>query len=366
MSLNENSKSIIGIQYLRGVASLMVVLFHARSYFHAAPEWARLGSRGVDIFFVISGFIMVYATRKIANEISPLKSCGSFLGKRFIRVVPLYWLALLITAYPYFINWYETASITPDLVTIFKDFCFIPHLSIVEDEKGEIFPVLIQGWTLNYEMFFYVIFGVALLTRRHRVITATLILAGLVLLGRLHHFHDIPAIFYTNTILLEFIYGMLLYEIYEKTHDLNFNRMTLWSLAVIGFLLLNIGSGTNNKVVLGAASALIVWVFIQAFRDAHSRPLQVLGDASYSIYLFHLVAFDLARTIVAYFSINPSGYVNVITIIAIHVACSIVIGIAIYYFVEKPLLALMRNGFEKVSKCGTNWLPQLSRAESYK
>jgi len=334
----------------------MVVFFHSRSYFGVVPEWTRLGSRGVDIFFVISGFIMVYATRKLGEEVSPLQSCATFLGKRFIRVVPLYWLALLITVYPYFFNWFETATLTPDLISIFKDYAFIPHLSIDPDEKGEIFPALIQGWTLNYEVFFYLIFGIAILTRHKRILTVTAVLAGLVLLGHLHHFHEIPALFYTNTILLEFIFGMLLYEIYAKTHELRFNRLILWSLGITGFLLLNIGSESNDKVVMGAASALIVWVFIQIFRDAHFRPLQILGDASFSIYLFHLASFKLSRAIVAFFSIGREGYFNIITIIAIHVLISIITGIAIYYLVEKPMLRVMRNGLDKLIVTAKSWL----------
>lgn len=362
----ESSKSIIGIQYLRGIASLMVVFFHTRSYFGVVPDWTRIGSRGVDIFFVISGFIMVYATRRHDKDISTLRTCGRFLGKRFIRVVPLYWLALLITVYPYLVYWFESARMTPDLISIFKDFSFIPHLSIDPDEKGEIFPALIQGWTLNYEVFFYLLFGIALLTRQYRVITLSLMLAGLVLLGRLHHFHDIPAIFYTNTILLEFVFGMILYEIYAKSRDLEFNRVTLWSLGIIGVLLLSAGSGTNDKVVLGAASAIIVWVFIQAFRNVQFWPLKLLGDASYSIYLFHLASFKLARALVSLFSLEPSGYVNISVIVAIHVVVSVVTGIAVYYFIEKPMLQVLRNGFERLSKSSTTWFSQLGNAVGYK
>jgi len=365
-SLEDKSKSIAGIQYLRGVASLMVVFFHARSYFGVVPDWTRIGSRGVDIFFVISGFIMVYATRNIGNDVSAIRSCATFLGKRFIRVVPLYWLALLITVYPYFVNWFETGAITSDLVSIFKDFAFVPHLSIDEDERGEIFPALIQGWTLNYEIAFYLLFGIAMLAKQYRIIVISSVLAGLVLLGKLNHFHDISALFYTNTILLEFVYGIILYEIYAITHHLSFNRLTLLSLAIVGCSLLFVGSATNDKVVLGAASAIIVWVFIQIFRDGHNLPLKLLGDASYSIYLFHLASFKLARALVSYFSINSTGYINIVTIIAVHVLISIVTGIAVYYFIERPLLRLLRNGFERLSKFGMACYSQLNAAVASK
>ena len=329
----------------------MVVFFHARSYFGVVPDWTRLGSRGVDIFFVISGFIMVYATRKLGNELSAVKSCTTFLGKRFIRVVPLYWLALIVTVYPYLFNWVNTGVITSDLITIFKDFAFIPHLSIDIDEKGEIFPALIQGWTLNYEVIFYLLFGLAILTRQYRNITLIVVLLGLVVTGRLHHFHYIPAIFYTNTILLEFVFGMILYEIYIKTQDLHFSKFTLWFIAI-----------TNDKVVLGAASAIIVWSFIRAFRETNYWLLKLLGDASFSIYLFHLTAFKLAREVVSLLSISPSNYFNIIAIIAIHAIISILVGVAIYFVIEKPLLKILRNAFDKYSQYRSNWMSASNRA----
>ena len=170
----KKTQSIEGLQYLRGIAALMVVFYHSRSYFGDVPDWTRIGSRGVDIFFVISGFIMAYATRHLADDVTAIKASLIFLSKRFIRVVPLYWVALLWASSVYWINWVSTSgsleelylNISPELISIAKDFLFIPHLSIDEDEQGEIFPVLIQGWTLNYEMFFYFIFAIAMLFRQ--------------------------------------------------------------------------------------------------------------------------------------------------------------------------------------------------------
>ncbi len=354
--MNENlsgrEKSIDGLQYLRGIAALMVVFFHSRSYFGDIPDWTRIGSRGVDIFFVISGFIMVHATRNFGGDVSALRASAVFLVKRFIRVVPLYWVALLWAAMPYLSAWILAShsmqelylNFTPELESIVKDFMFIPHLSIDEDERGEIFPVLIQGWTLNYEIIFYLVFGGAMVTRQYRIVVASATIGGAVLLGQLHHFRDVIGLFYTSTILLEFLFGMLVYEIYTKTRQLTFSPLAIVSLAVVGVLLLAIGSGSNDKVVLGSASAIIVWVFIQMFQGVHIAPLKLLGDASYSIYLFHLTAFSLARGIIKYLEIKPIGYGNITVMIMLNIAISIVAGIGVYYLVEKPLLHFFRKG----------------------
>lgn len=347
----KNTQSIDGLQYLRGIAALMVVFFHARSYFGDVPEWTRVGSRGVDIFFVISGFIMAYSTRRIGDDVTAVKASLLFLSKRFIRVVPLYWIALLWTSSPYWVSWLSTSgslkelyqNFNAELSSIAKDFVFIPHLSIDEDEPGEIFPVLIQGWTLNYELFFYFIFGLSMLFRKYRLVSTSLVIVALVVLGKIYHFNDVVAQFYTSSILIEFVFGIIVFEVYSKTLHQTCRRALLMLFGTIGFLLLNSGSSTNDKLVLAVASAIIVWVFIRLFRGVHIGPLKLLGDASYSIYLFHLATFQITRGILAYLGLNPSGYLNIAFIILMHVLVSIVTGVAIFYAIEKPLLRILRK-----------------------
>src|SRR6516162_6435510 len=94
----ENPFRIDGIQYLRAVAALMVVAHHARHYFPQGDQWSTFGSRGVDIFFVISGFVMAHSTQGYRADANRRFQSERFLAKRFIRVVPLYWLALLWTS----------------------------------------------------------------------------------------------------------------------------------------------------------------------------------------------------------------------------------------------------------------------------
>ena len=117
--------SIDGLQYLRAVAALMVVFHHARWLFPAdcilnTAAWSEFGSRGVDIFFVISGFVMAYSTRSFDPAGSRPAQAADFLVKRLIRVVPLYWVATLWTARR--IIWHGNVDL--DLV---KDFLFLPR-----------------------------------------------------------------------------------------------------------------------------------------------------------------------------------------------------------------------------------------------
>ena len=347
--------SIEGVQYLRGIAALMVVFFHSRSYFTDIAAWTGVGARGVDLFFVISGFIMAYSTRHVDQNSSIAKESLIFLAKRIIRIVPLYWIALLWTSGPYWILWLSTANSpldvvlnpNPDLIAIVKDFFFIPHLSIDEDEAGEIFPVLIQGWTLNYEMFFYCLFALSMFFGKYRLFAVSLVLVALVLTGKFHKFTDVAGLVYTASILIEFVFGMMVFYVYTKTRHLSFDRVPLVVLGVVGFLLLNSGSSVNDKYVLAVAASIIVLVFIHAFHGIHSRPLKLLGDASYSIYLFHPAAFQLTRWFISYGGLSREGLVNIVLIVFMQVMTALVIGIAIYYLIEKPMLNGLRNLLER-------------------
>jgi exopolysaccharide production protein ExoZ len=350
-----SGKSIDGLQYLRGIAALMVVFFHSRSFFTDYAVWTGVGARGVDIFFVISGFIMAYSTRHIGADSSLARESVVFLTKRVIRVVPLYWVALLWASAPYWINWLSMSSspadlyqnFNPDLIAIVKDFFFIPHISLDPGEDDGAYPIVIQGWTLNYEMFFYALFALSLFFRRYRLIAASLILLTLVLSGRIHKFGDIPSLFYTSRILIEFVFGMMAFHVYTKTQHLTFDRMTLIVLGIIGFVLLNSGSSVNDKFVLAPAAAIIALVFVHAFRGVQLRSLKLLGDASYSIYLFHPAVFEPVRRFIRYMGLEQESYLNIVTIVLLQAVTAVLIGIVIYYVIEQPMLKGLRTLLER-------------------
>jgi exopolysaccharide production protein ExoZ len=343
--------SIEGLQYLRGIAALMVVFFHAESYFGPVPAWSQLGARGVDIFFVISGFIIAYATRHMAADTPAVRASLEFLSKRLIRVVPLYWIALLWTSRDYWLGWLASsrslsqlfANRPQDLGALLKDFVFVPHLSIDEDEEGEIFPVLIQGWTLNFEMFFYLLFACALLVGKYRLMASSAVLVTLVVIGQLNEFTTVMPLFYTSSSLVEFVFGILVFELYIRRPDLTVNPRLLALLGILGVALLNSGSMVNSKFIMGAAAAIIVWVSIYAFAGTKFSVLKVLGDASYSIYLFHAAVFVEVRDVLHGAQLNANEYVNAILVIGGQMLIAIAAGIAIYYVIEKPLLRMLRR-----------------------
>src|SRR5579863_980395 len=144
------SKEIFAIQYLRGMAAVIVVLHHifsTRGLEYLFLPW--FGGFGVDIFFVISGFIMWQTTAAV--EIGPVE----FWRRRIIRIVPLYWifLTVLLIAASLLPSVLYTTVINPE--STIKSFLFVPYY---HESQKIIAPILIPGWSLNYEMFFYFLF----------------------------------------------------------------------------------------------------------------------------------------------------------------------------------------------------------------
>ena len=136
------------LHLLRAIAALAVVYFHTTSEAGLNLS-ANIGSHGVDVFFVISGFIIPYISAHSSDR---------FLLRRIIRIVPFYWTATMVV--------FSTAALAPhilhstrvDYVQLMCSLFFIPR----ETSYPGMVPTLVLGWSLNYEMSFYVMFGLAL------------------------------------------------------------------------------------------------------------------------------------------------------------------------------------------------------------
>jgi len=158
------ASNFLTIQALRAIAALLVVVYHAFDMWgaridSAAPgiSWTN-GAAGVDIFFVISGFVMVASSRRIASQ---PHAGWTFIQQRIVRIVPLYWLlttAKLILVF-FFADLALRSGIDFDYVA--RSYLFFP----VVDGAGHFRPLLPVGWTLTYEFLFYLLFALALALR---------------------------------------------------------------------------------------------------------------------------------------------------------------------------------------------------------
>jgi exopolysaccharide production protein ExoZ len=333
---------ILPIQYLRGVAALMVVWQHGMEQIAGMLEHfpLRFGVSGVDLFFVISGFIMVITTT--GKGVTPI----DFIVRRFIRVVPLYWvltlaLVAVLLAAP---SLFRTVVLTP--AGLIQSLLFIPHFS--SGHPGKIWPILVPGWTLNYEMFFYCIFAASLaFTHRLAVLVDTLVLlvAAGYLLGPFAH----PAAqTYTNPVLLEFVAGAAIGHFWIQG-DLRIPLAASIIAMLIGatLLVLRHVPPLGNFTPMVGAGLLVCGSLNDRLMHWRSGLPLALGDASYSIYLTHLFTFGLYRWVwVKLYPETPELGATAAFMFLALVVCAIV-GWLSYRWIEIPLLNWLKSIWRK-------------------
>ena len=339
------SSKITGIQSLRACAAILVLISHALLYPLAEQSLAygRLGWLGVILFFVVSGFIMVAVTGQGRFE------AGSFIRRRVLRVVPLYWAFTFMAAL--------LALVLPDIfkTTVFDgqqlllSLAFIPFYN---PASHGLHPLYKLGWTLNYEMFFYVSFALlAVLNARQRVLVLTIAYAALSLVGLvLHPESAIPA-FYTSYMPLAFVAGAWLGLAHIEGRLLRMPRAMIVPLVAIGLAGLVEGFWVDRGIMedvtaflgflafSGAAIALFVGL---EDRLPHPKLLERLGDASYSIYLVHIFAVAAVAGVLLKL-LEPGNGLVVSGAIALAIVGGLGLGWMVYTVVEKPLLVRLRR-----------------------
>jgi exopolysaccharide production protein ExoZ len=332
---------IVSVQYLRGLAALMVVVYHMLGFGRfGIPRW-QVGNQGVDIFFVLSGFIM-WTT---AQGLSPRR----FLERRLVRLVPLYWFftLLMAAASPIFGgSSFEQHRI--GFKTTLLSLFFIPfHQSF--DPTRAIAPILGQGWTLNYEMIFYVSFALALFlpTKRARA-TAIFIGFGLLCVLGWTAPPAQPLLYVvTNPIMIEFLFGIAVAAIVPRLPSCH-PRAYIVLLMVAWILLVASGHAMMNparSLVVGLPAATLVLAAIALEPSVRQRPvpmLRAIGDASYALYLCHgfvlnTCALVLSRLLFRSISFRPGGLAGFTLFLAIGLPACIFAACAVHQVLEKPL-----------------------------
>lgn len=315
--------TLYGIQYLRAFAALAVVLFHAaeRSGYAFA-----IGAAGVDVFFVISGFIMWVIVHR-----RPV-SAGRFLIERVRRIVPVYWLATGVMVAGALLGLFPNLVLTAQHVV--ASLLFIPVRS---PSSGEIWPVLVQGWTLNYEMFFYAVFAACLLLPpRLRLATVAATFLGLVAIGFAVESDHPLFLTYTRPIVLEFVAGMLIGQLWLTGRvPGRVVSLALICAALAGFATIGILRLPFDEWSCGPLASALVYGTAALDKDGGIPRLRLpalFGDASYSIYLWHTFAISVAAKAGAAVGM-PAPLIFVTSICVGTLA-----GLCGYFLIERPLL----------------------------
>lgn len=335
--------SFIYLQYLRGVAAMMVVYFHSvvqlKNFGIDQPLLPMMGESGVDLFFVLSGFLMWITTS--GKEVSP----GSFMLKRLMRIVPLYWMLTLTAG--------AAALLAPSLLkhTLFEVTHFVsslmffpaPNPSYLEPSQAGLLltPILVPGWTLNYEMFFYVVFACALFfpqRLRLPLVAGTFVALAV---ARLALNSQSPALqFYGNPIVFEFVLGMGVAMLVKRRWMIGLAPaavMTVVALAVM--LIANLFDlVVSRAIAFGIPAAFVVYgLCCLEIRGAlrNFKYLRIVGDASYSLYLTHVFTLVVCRLIFLHFY-KVDSIATELAFVFLCLALSVCGGVLTYYIYEKP------------------------------
>jgi peptidoglycan/LPS O-acetylase OafA/YrhL len=347
---------LVHIQLLRALAALSVAFLHAQ---HDAVILAqRAGTSlavpdrlpwmaGVDVFFVISGFIMVYTSRDLFGMPG---APGLFLARRVARIVPLYWTATTL--------YLAVAWIAPSLLNNERPFWWqiaASYLFIPYQAGGDLAqPVLSLGWTLNYEMFFYVLFAGVL---SWRIVPALrgllLILAGLAVVG-LPFAYPQPLAFWTNSIVLEFGFGVAIG--WMRLKNVTLDRLTRVCLVLggLGYLAANlIGVGEAPVMMRPLAWGLPAAFLVAAAALGPERPASLsrltrfgvrVGDVSYALYLAHPFVIRPIAEIVGRLGI--AGTAGLWGFILVSLCGAVLASFAIHLWFERPATAWLRRRLE--------------------
>lgn len=337
-------EKLYSIQYLRACAALLVVVAHAFSHQIGVdnPFIVLAGRLGVVLFFVISGFIMVYISG--TGPFSPI----IFLKRRIIRIVPLYWLFTGAAAL--------LAALAPGLLktTVFTWPHFIQSLLFIVHEapgRGGTSPLLSLGWTLNYEAFFYVAFAaLAFMAATSRIVALTALFIATWLAGLIVTPVDPILQFYLNAAPLAFAVGAWIgwRRLKGEFRPDAWKGWALAGLALAGGCLALVDDGRPLTAQISIAGQLIwaVGIVVTALmfeaKLKRSSLLEQLGDSSYALYLSHMFAIG-AVTAITRRTLGTEGTGTMILTCMVCVVLACIAGIAIHRFIEKPILRLI-NG----------------------
>ena len=361
---------LYSVQALRAVAAMLVVWAHsidAAEQSHARPvqigffHWENFGACGLDIFFVISGFIVSLVAARAATKNAEERGSGrnwrsakTFLIRRITRIFPLYWILTLAfiqqstwSRFP--IPWQKV----PWLPTLFLLPAYRPYIAQ---------PMLWLGWSLLFEMYFYLLLAAFLVATPLFVIRNTAVfLCAMAAAGSVLGLQHPLLILWMNPLVLEFVFGCIAGMLYLRAEQqLSAKKNLGRRSALFGALLLmttiftGYGKASEAHAILsghacwlrvsvwGVPSALLVGGMVfwnPALRSLPARLLVFLGDASYSIYLCTIPA----RSVAEHFWIRIFGRIGAdMGVFLCSVFCTCV-GILCYLCIERPLMRITHN-----------------------
>jgi exopolysaccharide production protein ExoZ len=301
---------------------MLVVLFHAGLSQNIS---INVGEAWIGLFFVTSGFFFWFMSAGRQEE------PHLFLLRRLARLVPIYWIITLLCAGLWFSRYANAGQLVDHLL---KSLMFFPH---PDPLTGKVYPLLVPGWTLVYEMFFCLYFSASLfLQLRDRLVALTLGLATLIALGLVFKSSDPVWLTVTNPeILAEFAAGLWIGRYAEQIRPSQFMS---WVLLAGGVILAPVTQAFKSSlplILVSGAPAIIMMIGVLGADRYPTREIPLLkrlGDGSYSIYVWHAVFVSIIKRLALI-----AGITNPVITIGIMLLASGGIGLMMFDLLEKPL-----------------------------
>lgn len=357
---------INSIQALRALAVILVTHVHsidlqmmfARSFQESFYYLQNLGAIGVDLFFVISGFIISHVAGRYSGTSDALK----FLEKRFLRINPVYYLA---TAIFFVLICFLDArmGLNELFIRALNALLIIP---VIEPQLHPFVPVLGVGWSLSFEWMFYLFFCLTILLRiKYKVPFLVVLIVAIVTLGRVYH-PNFWVTFYSHPLLLEFLFGVIMHWVYNHVRIGRGVAFMLFALGGGGYIfnifhnfkdiaeLPNILQADDqlNRVLLWGVPSVFLFagsVFLEkagVWRKLWSHPfVLLLGDASYSIYLCHPIVYY----ILMFIYVKIGFFLNADLAVILQMMLGVAGGLLFYKTIEKPVIAYFHPPVQKLT-----------------
>ncbi|HEY4289056.1 MAG TPA: acyltransferase [Puia sp.] len=343
----KNPGNIQSVQIMRGVASILVVLLHisikGAQYGNGALKGFSIGGSGVDLFFLISGYIMCVST--VNRCLTPYQ----FIFLRIKRIMPLYWLVTTVALAVYLYN-PKLVNTSGGETSIWASYVLFPN--------GKKF-LNSNGWTLSYEFFFYFIFALFIYKGTYKALkVSSIILSILVVTGLCVNYDGILFNFSTNILYLEFVFGMGCFYFFNRKNvrpDLKYGI----AFCLLGCLLLvleafyKVPDQEKWRGFFWGIPMLSIFIgllslehLIRQSRSAIRNLLLEIGNSSYSLYLVHPFVLSGTAMGLKHFKMASNPWLFAIMLLTLAVA----IGHLTYLYIERPLTSLVKRVFQPQSE----------------
>lgn len=272
----------------------------------------------MDIFFVISGFIITYS--QTINK----KKISEFFILRFIRIIPVYWFLTSVFALLFFFFPSSFRERTINLEHVIYSFFFVSNISL------SVPPVIIPGWTLEYEMIFYFLFSISLLIKKIK-------------LKFIYFFVtiSITAFFLKEFKMFEFLFGVICALIYLNCHINKTNSFVILIISIILFFITIINKNFLYNYLIWSLSSFLLVLSLIYLPQIKSKFFFYLGNASYSIYLIQTFTIPVFYKLSSKFLLK----LNTDILALLCLLFSVISGCLLYLTVEKPLIYYFKKFF---------------------